>query len=112
MSDLNSDAPHVRIIPPLIYLAGLAIGFAASLWMPTKIIPNSAAWLLGAALIVCGAVLFASAMLKFMQAGTTMRTFRASSALVLSGPYRVIRNPMYLGLALAYLGIAIAGQSF
>jgi hypothetical protein len=30
MSDSNSDAPNVRIVPPLVYLAGLAVGFLAN----------------------------------------------------------------------------------
>jgi hypothetical protein len=38
MSDGN-DAPNVKIIPPLIYLAGIVIGFLASILMPTKVIP-------------------------------------------------------------------------
>ena len=43
--------------------------------------------------------------------GTTVRPDRAASTLVIAGPYKISRNPMYLGLALVYLGIAIAGQS-
>ena len=35
MSDGN-DAPNVKIIPPLVYLAGIVIGFLATIWMPTK----------------------------------------------------------------------------
>ncbi len=31
--------------------------------------------------------------------------------LVIAGPYKMTRNPMYLGLAFVYLGIAIAGRS-
>ncbi len=57
MTDVNCDAPNVRIVPPLVYLAGLAIGFLASLWMPIKFIPDLAGWTLGAILIVCGAAL-------------------------------------------------------
>jgi protein-S-isoprenylcysteine O-methyltransferase Ste14 len=41
----------------------------------------------------------------------TVRPDRAASALVVVGPYRITRNPMYLGLALVYLGIAIADKS-
>ncbi len=37
-----------------------------------------------------------------------MDPWRASSALVTSGPYRFTRNPMYLGMASLYAGIALA----
>jgi protein-S-isoprenylcysteine O-methyltransferase Ste14 len=110
MSDGN-DAPNVKIIPPLIYLAGIVIGFLASILMPTKVIPNSVAWTVGGILIFCGAVLTSYAVLKFKDVGTTVRPDRAASTLVISGPYNITRNPMYLGMAVFYLGITIAGQS-
>jgi protein-S-isoprenylcysteine O-methyltransferase Ste14 len=110
MTDGN-DAPNVKIIPPLVYLAGIVIGFLATIWMPTKVVPNSVAWTVGGILICCGAVLTGSALLKFKDVGTTVRPDRAASTLVIGGPYKITRNPTYLGLALIYLGITTAGQS-
>ena len=110
MSDGN-DAPNVKIVPPLVYLAGIVIGFLATIWMPTKVVPNSVAWTVGGILICCGAVLTGSAISKFKDVGTTVRPDRPASKLVIAGPYKITRNPMYLGLAFVYLGIAIAGQS-
>jgi protein-S-isoprenylcysteine O-methyltransferase Ste14 len=111
-NDLHSaDAPNVRIIPPLIYLVGLAVGFLANRWMPVTFLSDPAARLIGAAIFVCGAMLAGAALVKFGVAGTTVRPDRAASALVIAGPYKITRNPMYVGLALIYSGIAIAGQS-
>jgi protein-S-isoprenylcysteine O-methyltransferase Ste14 len=111
MSSDNADAPNVKIIPPLVYLAGIVIGFLASIWMPTKVVPNLLAWTVGGILVFCGAVLTGSAVLKFKDGGTTVRPDRAASTLVIAGPYKITRNPIYLGLAFVYAGIAIAGQS-
>jgi protein-S-isoprenylcysteine O-methyltransferase Ste14 len=111
MAAENADAPNVKIIPPLVYLIGLALGFAVTLWMPLRLVPDWVAWPLAGALVACGAVLAVSAVLRFKGVGTTVRPDRAASTLVIAGPYRITRNPMYLGLALIYLGIAIAGQS-
>jgi protein-S-isoprenylcysteine O-methyltransferase Ste14 len=111
MSAVNSDAPNVRIIPPLVYLAGIVIGFLPNAWMPIKVVSSSVAWTIGGILFFCGAVLTGSAVSRFKDADTTVRPDRAASTLVIAGPYRITRNPMYLGFALAYLGIAIAGQS-
>jgi protein-S-isoprenylcysteine O-methyltransferase Ste14 len=111
MSDISSDAPSVKIIPPLVYLAGLVIGFLANIWMPIKVVPSLAAWTSGGILIFCGAVLTGSAVLKFKDVGTTVRPDRAASMLVIVGPYKITRNPMYLGLACVYFGVAVAGQS-
>jgi protein-S-isoprenylcysteine O-methyltransferase Ste14 len=111
VSESHLDAPDVKIIPPLVYLAGLVIGLLASVWVPTKILPNLLAWILGGIVVVCGAVLAGSAILKFKDAGTTVRPDRASNKLVIVGPYKITRNPMYVGLALVYAGISIADQS-
>jgi protein-S-isoprenylcysteine O-methyltransferase Ste14 len=111
MSDVNSDAPSVKIIPPLVYLAGLVIGFLANIWMPIKVVPSLVAWTSGGILIFCGAVLAGSAVFKFKDVGTTVRPDRAASTLVIVGPYKITRNPMYLGLASVYFGVAVAGQS-
>jgi protein-S-isoprenylcysteine O-methyltransferase Ste14 len=111
MSDSHSGVPNVKIIPPLVYLAGVVIGIVISIWIPTKIAPNSLAWTLGGILLICGAVLAGSAILKFKNVGTPVRPDRAANTLVVVGPYRITRNPMYLGLALVYVGIALADQS-
>jgi protein-S-isoprenylcysteine O-methyltransferase Ste14 len=111
MSDSHSGVPNVKIIPPLIYLAGIVIGIVITIWIPTKIVPSSLAWMLGGIVIICGGVLAGSAILKFKGVGTTVRPDRAASTLVVVGPYRISRNPMYFGLALVYVGIALADQS-
>jgi protein-S-isoprenylcysteine O-methyltransferase Ste14 len=43
----------------------------------------------------------------FKKYDTEVKPFRPSNALVVEGPYRYTRNPMYLGMALALLGIGI-----
>jgi protein-S-isoprenylcysteine O-methyltransferase Ste14 len=112
MSDTtNADRPNVKIIPPLVYLAGLVIGSVVTILLPTKVLPGPAAWVIGGILILCGVVLTASAILMFKRRGTPVRPDRAASTLVIAGPYKVTRNPMYLSLAFVYLGIAIAEQS-
>ncbi len=111
MGNANPDAPQVKVVPPLVYLAGIIIGLLLSVWLPTHLLPRSAAWGIGGVLVLCGAALAGSAIVRFKGAGTTVRPDRASSALVITGPYKFTRNPMYLGLALVYLGITIAGQS-
>jgi protein-S-isoprenylcysteine O-methyltransferase Ste14 len=55
-----------------------------------------------------GLGLIASAMVNFTRSGTTIRPDRASTSLVIAGPYKFTRNPMYVGMAIAYLGRAIA----
>jgi hypothetical protein len=89
MSDSHSGVPNIKIIPPLVYLAGVVICIVASIWIPTKIVPSSLAWTLGGILIICGVVLSGSAILKFKDVGTTVLPDRAASTLVVVGPYRI-----------------------
>src|SRR5690242_7722803 len=60
----------------------------------------------GGVSFVIGAVIAVWSLLIFHKAGTTTVPGRKSSSLVTSGPYRFSRNPMYVGLVLAYLGEA------
>ena len=44
---------------------------------------------------------------QFVQVGTTVRPMGVTSQLVTDGIYRYTRNPMYLGMVLALLGVAM-----
>jgi protein-S-isoprenylcysteine O-methyltransferase Ste14 len=107
----EADAPKVRIVPPLVYLAGLVLGHLANRWLPLEVLPIHTGWAAGGILFALGFGLAASAMINFTRAGTTIRPDRASTSLVVAGPYKFTRNPMYLGLATAYLGLAIVDRS-
>lgn len=43
----------------------------------------------------------------FRRAGTTIKPFQESSALVVSGPFRFSRNPIYLGMAAFLVGLGM-----
>jgi protein-S-isoprenylcysteine O-methyltransferase Ste14 len=60
----------------------------------------------GGVLFAIGATIAAWGLLTFRRARTTTVPGQASSRLVTWGPYRFTRNPMYVGLTLAYLGEA------
>jgi protein-S-isoprenylcysteine O-methyltransferase Ste14 len=66
-----------------------------------------AGWLL----VVLGAALAVWALAKFRAAGTTISPSRPASTLVTHGPFRLSRNPMYLGLSLLYLGVMLLVNS-
>jgi protein-S-isoprenylcysteine O-methyltransferase Ste14 len=62
----------------------------------------------GAALLAAGLGWMLWAGWLFRQTGTTHRRADAPSILVDEGPYRFGRNPMYLGMTVALLGIGLA----
>jgi protein-S-isoprenylcysteine O-methyltransferase Ste14 len=68
--------------------------------------------LLGGALAAAGAVLAISCILAFVFIGRgTPAPFDPPRQLVVRGPYRFVRNPMYLGAAAAVLGAALYYES-
>jgi protein-S-isoprenylcysteine O-methyltransferase Ste14 len=101
------DAPSVIAPPPLIYLGGLGIGFGLEALLPSASLPDWLAWPLGGLMVLAGGALAASFIRAFRRAGTSANPAEPSARLVTSGPYRLSRNPGYLGLALVYAGIAI-----
>jgi protein-S-isoprenylcysteine O-methyltransferase Ste14 len=99
--------PGVIAPPPLIYLAGLALGLLLDAALPSTEVPWPVRWLLGPALVLAGLSLMRSFVLSFGRAGTPVRPDKPSTALVTGGPYTHTRNPGYLGMALLAAGIAL-----
>jgi protein-S-isoprenylcysteine O-methyltransferase Ste14 len=101
--------------PPLYYLAGLAVGFAIEWGLGGPLFPRDKAslfWVVpGLGLIAVGLVLGLAAVITIRRAGSTIRYDRPATALVVRGPYRWTRNPMYLGLALVSAGIAVTANA-
>lgn len=93
--------------PPVIYLGFLGLGFALEGLLPGADLPAWAQWL-GAAVIVAGAALLIAFERAFKRTGTDANPYRPSSALATDGPYRFSRNPGYLGMAITFVGIALA----
>ena len=46
-------------------------------------------------------------LISFVRARTAVMPHLPASRLVTAGPYRFTRNPMYLGITLAYAGLAL-----
>ncbi|MEQ8356562.1 MAG: isoprenylcysteine carboxylmethyltransferase family protein [Kiloniellaceae bacterium] len=94
--------------PPLIYLAGLAAGLGLDLLFDLPGLPErsgAGGLYLGLGLGGFGLFLILWSARRFAGAGTAIPPYRPSSALVTDGPYRRSRNPIYLGMALIYLGV-------
>jgi protein-S-isoprenylcysteine O-methyltransferase Ste14 len=92
----------------LVYLPA-AVLRAAGIERP----PAFGTWqALGAIAGAAGAALAISCILTFVFVGRgTQAPFDPPRRLVVGGPYRLLRNPMYLGAALAMTGAAIFYQS-
>ena len=95
-----------RILPPVYFLTAILAMAGLHFVFPIARI-LSAAHSSGAVLILIGIALILWAARLFDKAGTAIKPFEESSKLVLAGPYRWSRNPMYLGMVIILLGIGL-----
>ncbi|HEN8704694.1 MULTISPECIES: isoprenylcysteine carboxylmethyltransferase family protein [unclassified Pseudomonas] len=106
---VEPDSAGVRLPPPFIYLGALLLGLAADRLVALSYFGIDR-WLLvatGALLFAAGAVMMLAAAGLFRRLGTNIPPSRPTTLIATTGPYRWTRNPMYLGMALVYAGIAV-----
>lgn len=105
----TSRGPGVVVPPPLFFVAGWVVAWACSHWIGFQIDgagPNRFQAGFSAALFAGGLGLMGWALITFLRARTPVMPIRPARVLVTKGPFAVSRNPMYVGLTFAYLGLA------
>ena len=108
MPEADSKKPVVGVIvpPPLLYGISLAAGLVLHRVQPRPVFPAMIAIVAGPVLVALG-LIAVQAILAFRRAGTSPRPWKPTAALVTGGPYKISRNPMYLGFTLIYLGVTV-----
>jgi protein-S-isoprenylcysteine O-methyltransferase Ste14 len=108
----TADTAQVIIRPPLVWALAVIGGFALNWLIPLPFVPAAVpgGWL-GGAVFVLALELFAWAINTITQAGSNVPTNMPTTSIVDTGPYRFTRNPIYLGLMLGLVGLAIAFDS-
>ena len=105
------DTAGVVAPPPLIFVAGLIVGFALEALLPGVDLPAGVEWGLGSLLVLAGLALLLTFNASFSRKGTAVEPWKPTTAIVTTGPYRFTRNPAYLGMALTYVGIAVLSSA-
>jgi protein-S-isoprenylcysteine O-methyltransferase Ste14 len=105
----TTDTANLIIRPPIAWavavLAGLALNWLTPLPFVPAVVP--AGWL-GAMVFALALALLAWAIVTITRAGSNVPTNLPTTTIVESGPYRFTRNPIYLGMFLGLIGLAIA----
>jgi protein-S-isoprenylcysteine O-methyltransferase Ste14 len=107
-----SDHPKVIAPPPLILLAALAAAFVTHHFKPLRFHPDLATYVPAGLLILAGFCFGAWAVIAQVRRGTHVEPYKPTTALVVTGPYQISRNPIYLGLLFIYLGISLCLRTF
>jgi protein-S-isoprenylcysteine O-methyltransferase Ste14 len=98
----------LKLPPPIWALAYVLAVLAVSWLLDWPRLPGFPLSALGLALALLPWILPVWAVAVFRRVGTEINpTSPTNRALVVDGPYRYTRNPMYLGLVLVALGIAV-----
>jgi protein-S-isoprenylcysteine O-methyltransferase Ste14 len=99
----------LKVPVPWVFILGYLAGLPLQFWLSHGALSPRADWVsarLGAVLFALGAVIAGWGLTLFHGARTTTVPGQTSRLLMTRGPYRLTRNPMYVGLTLAYLGEA------
>lgn len=97
----------LRIPVPLLFLVAFAVGASLQYALPMpRVSAQTAGYIhdLGLLLLICGLLLFLPCTDLFVRAHTPLFPHGVASSLIVRGPYRLSRNPMYLSLLLTYVG--------
>lgn len=115
--NIAPDSAKVQFPPPLLFIGILVLALVID-WLallPTRLqglgIIASIRWPIGAALALSGLGILGWAAGLFRRRGNNLPPWQPVAELVINGPYRWTRNPMYLGMALIYAGLAVAFDS-
>jgi protein-S-isoprenylcysteine O-methyltransferase Ste14 len=110
-----SDRPGVVAPPPLIAFVTLVSGLVLDRLIPIgaagAMVPRSVRVVLAAALLLFSGWVAVRALRTFRRVGTHFDVHKPASALATSDIYTRTRNPMYQGLALLLLAVAVGAAS-
>jgi len=107
-----ADTAQVVVRPPIAWALAALVGFALNWLIPLPFMPPavSVGWL-GGALFAMALALLVWAATTLTRAGSHVPTSMPTMTIVDSGPYRFTRNPIYLAMFLALIGLAMSFDS-
>ena len=103
----SNNSPGIKVPPPLFYLVGFLFAYAINRFYPIPMCGYPLSVILALLFLIPSAVIGLWSLLEFWHAKTNLRPYKPSSFLVVIGPYRITRNPMYLSLTLLYIGLGL-----
>jgi protein-S-isoprenylcysteine O-methyltransferase Ste14 len=98
----------IPLPPPILLLVLLLLSALLTAVAPIAFVPVPFHGLIATLVILVGLGFSAAGFFSFKSRGTPVRPGAKPTQLVLSGPYRITRNPMYLGLLLISIGCFFA----
>lgn len=106
------DSSGAVVRPPLVWVLTAIAGIALDWLYPLPFMPAAvpASWL-GGIVFLAGLALLIWAAVTFRRAGTEVPTNQPTTSIVTTGPYHYTRNPIYIGMFLGLIGLAVGLDS-
>src|SRR6188474_3221464 len=104
---MSNSPPRGPLLPPVYFVAALGVMTGLHWYFPSIRLIEAPYRYAGAIVIVLSIGLMLWAARLFNRADTGIIPFTPATSLVVVGPYRFTRNPMYLGMAGTLLGVAL-----
>jgi protein-S-isoprenylcysteine O-methyltransferase Ste14 len=106
LPDGSLDHPNLPIKPPFVFLIATGVGAVGHWFVPRTIRPEGMAWI-GQGVLLVAMLGIAWSVWTFRRHRTAVEPWKATKVIIDHGLYALSRNPIYLGFALAQVGVAL-----
>jgi len=106
------DHAGVKIPPPLCFFAFLVTGLVLnSVWISGDPVSLQLT-VIGGLLAVVSFVYLVITAQKHKTVGSNVEPWKPTTTIIIEGAYKYSRNPIYVAMAMTYVGISIAAESW
>ena len=105
------DNAGVAFHPPVLLLVALFLGFGARWVTPLRFLPAEATAPLGSIIVATSFGWVIWAVVTMRRGGASVPTSEPTETIVMRGPYRWSRNPIYLSMVALQLGVGVWANS-
>ena len=107
-----TDKAEVKVPPPLFLIGPLGVGLGLHMAFPLDLtslgVPQAIG---GGVLALLGLAFSLTAAWGLIRRRTDLIHTGATTAVLVNGPFRISRNPIYAGALVTYVGVAVAANS-
>lgn len=101
---------RVRFPPPVVFLTSTLAGVASHYLVLAANVPlaRAVSAIVGTFVGLVGLTIMVLARILFSRTGQSPIPWKPTPELILTGPYRFTRNPMYVGVTVLQIGLGVA----
>ena len=112
MSFLDHDHPGVKIPPPLVYVGCMAISYGCHRSWPVSMGYASVLQFFGLALFVIAFSSLVYLLRLFKANDTEVEPWKTTHNLIVNGPFKYSRNPIYVCFSLILIAAGLIANSY